>query len=556
MTQGLTVTNKFTLDTPELQAAGEKIKNALILAADRAVMHFAEPAKYPIDSTAGSAEQLFLAHLTSRKPAVQKTAVAKTTASLGTPARMARLGALAEVDLRSKTPVLDQAAKLFGWAPQIHAKSGAEPGPPPPPSPTAADAGNAAVRIRIRKITCVDNTDPDWGADDMIVGGSIVNDKGKSFEIGQSKIGEMEEDDKPVREYFPPRVFATCYLGAGIKGSLEASSWPKVYIATVVLCEQDNGGFPDWLGKLLEVIKDKVQAWAVTALGAVGETIGTALFPGLGTAIGAGIGALVGWLLDGIIGFFVSWWEDDVMPPVTSQCNVQGYARPGTVLTSPVLHWDIKGQGGEYKLELDWQTNFPSHFADKLDCAVNWDNGKSYFFSGTKYVRYDMNENRVDDGYPKDIADGWAGMWKHGARAGIMWNNGKAFFFKGDECVRVDAATKKVDPGYPKKIKDSWKGLWHDGIEAAVMKTIAGKAYFFKGEEYIRWDVASGRPDPGYPAPIAGNWHGSFAKNIDAAMESYNYAMIFKGNSFVRYNMVTNQAETGASETDFYWPGL
>jgi len=556
----LKVTNTFTLDDAKLKAAGEQIKNALLLAADRAVLHFSAPAEYPIDAAVDSAEQLFLARLKTRKAAIQQKAVAKTVASLGTAARAARLGVLAEVDLKSRTPVLDQASRLIDLgaiaaapAPAI-AMSGAGPGPGPS---TASDDANAAIRCRIRKVTCIDNTDPDSGADDMIVGGAVINDKGKTFKIAQTKIGEMDEDDAPVKTYAPPKVFSASTLAWGVNGSLEGSSWPKEYIATIVLCEEDNGGFPEWLDKLLQLIKDKVAQWAGTALGAtIGAAIGTSLFPGLGTAIGAGIGALIGWVLGGIIDFFESWWEDDAMPPVTSKCTVSRYRQGGHVTTSDVQHWHIKGQGGDYKLEVDWQVSWPSHFADKIDCTVAWDNDKAYFFSGTKYVRYDLREDRVDEGYPKEIASAWPGLWKEGARAGVLWTNGKAYFFKGDEYVRVDAKTKQVDPGYPKKIKDAWKGVWHDDIDAVVINPLKGKAYFFKGDQYIRFDIAADRADPGYPSSIAGNWHGAFAKNIDAALTVGAYAYLFKGDSYLRYNMLFEKAETGVLKTDYYWPGL
>ena len=555
MTKPLVVTDTFTLDDPKLQAAGEQIKAALMVAADRAVLHLTAPDQYPIDPAPDSAEQLFLAHLKTRKPAVQQKAIAKTTASIGTAERAARLGQLVNIDLRSKTPVFQQAMDLLGIA-HVALPRGAA-APPPPSDAVVADDANAAIRCRIRKVTCVDRTDPDIGDDDMIVGGAITNDKGKTFEIGQSKIGQMNEDDHQVERYSPPKVFATATLKWGISGSLEASAWPKAFLATVVLCEQDNGGFPDWLDKLLKLIEDKVAQWAGATLGAaIGSAIGTALFPGLGTAIGAGVGALIGWLLGGIIGFFESWWEDDVMPPVTTKCTVDRYHQGGQVTSSDVLHYTVKGQGGEYKLELDWQVNWPSHFADNLDCAVAWDSGKAYFFSGSKYVRYDLGEDSVDEGYPKLISDAWPGLWKQGVSAGILWNNGKAYFFKSDEYVRVDAKTKQVDPGYPKKIKDAWKGLWADGIDAALMNSLTGKAYFFKGDQYIRYDVHADRADPGYPAPIAGNWHGVFAKNIDAALNTGPYAYVFKGASYVRYNMILQQTETGVLQTDFYWPGL
>ena len=46
-------------------------------------------------------------------------------------------------------------------------------------------------------------------------------------------------------------------------------------------------------------------------------------------------------------------------------------------------------------------------FHHNLDAAVNWGNGKAYFFKGNKYLRYNMNPKNegVDKLFPKDIND-------------------------------------------------------------------------------------------------------------------------------------------------------
>ena len=39
-------------------------------------------------------------------------------------------------------------------------------------------------------------------------------------------------------------------------------------------------------------------------------------------------------------------------------------------------------------------------WSEDVDSAVNWGNGKAYFFKGSQYVRFDIASDRVDPGYP------------------------------------------------------------------------------------------------------------------------------------------------------------
>ena len=140
-----------------------------------------------------------------------------------------------------------------------------------------------------------------------------------------------------------------------------------------------------------------------------------------------------------------------------------------------------------------------------IDAAVEWDNGKAYFFKGGQYIRYDIRSDRADPGYPKPINnETWSGIpWTDGIDAVVNWYNGKAYFFKGGQYIRYDVKTDRADPGYPKPINSqTWSGVpWTDGIDTAV-NWRNGKAYIFKGMEYVRIDISADRVDPGYPKLI------------------------------------------------------
>jgi len=169
-----------------------------------------------------------------------------------------------------------------------------------------------------------------------------------------------------------------------------------------------------------------------------------------------------------------------------------------------------------YPRPLDAQNwpNWPRSWTSRVRAGVNWDNGKAYFFRGDQYLRYDMWGDRVDEGYPKPISGNWPGFpetWFSGVDAAVNWGNGKIYLFKGGEYLRYDVGEDKVDKGYPRPLNaqswPNWPASWNSRIDAAAHWG-SGIVYFFRGPEYLRYDMAADRVLDGYPKPIVGNWPG------------------------------------------------
>jgi hypothetical protein len=156
--------------------------------------------------------------------------------------------------------------------------------------------------------------------------------------------------------------------------------------------------------------------------------------------------------------------------------------------------------------------NWPDSWGnDGIDAALKWDDATAYFFRGSQYVKVDIASKTVLNGYPKTTSTFW-GNWPAGwnsVDAAIDWGNGKYYFFRGDKYIRYDKATDRVDPNYPKLISDKWGGLFSANIDSAFNDG-DGKAYFFNGNIYDRVDIDDGEHDvdEGYPANIVGNWPG------------------------------------------------
>lgn len=137
--------------------------------------------------------------------------------------------------------------------------------------------------------------------------------------------------------------------------------------------------------------------------------------------------------------------------------------------------------------------NWPALRPMRPDAAVYWGFGKIYFFYGDEYVRYDITNDAVDPEYlppnlPFKIAGNWNMSWTNGFDAAVNWGNGKIYFFRGGEYLRYDITLDKMDDNYPKPIVGNWNGVWPDNIDAILYQGGA-KAYFFKGDEYRRYDL-------------------------------------------------------------------
>ena len=68
-------------------------------------------------------------------------------------------------------------------------------------------------------------------------------------------------------------------------------------------------------------------------------------------------------------------------------------------------------------------------------------------------------------------------MWRVAGSCGLIRHrplkvslkNGKTYFFSGNQYIRFDRKKHRADPGYPKKLNtDNWFGLEFERIDAAI----------------------------------------------------------------------------------------
>ncbi|WP_461087511.1 hemopexin repeat-containing protein [Streptomyces deserti] len=139
--------------------------------------------------------------------------------------------------------------------------------------------------------------------------------------------------------------------------------------------------------------------------------------------------------------------------------------------------------------------------------------GKAYFFFGSKYLRYDLANHRVDVPHGK-IAD-WPGVispFTEGIDAaihGIGEDYGVCWLFRGGQYIRYNMNTSQAEGG-PQSITGNWNDWpseFADGVDLAFYGTgsESRKIYFFRGDQYIRFDLQGNRVDKG-PSPIVERW--------------------------------------------------
>jgi hypothetical protein len=189
--------------------------------------------------------------------------------------------------------------------------------------------------------------------------------------------------------------------------------------------------------------------------------------------------------------------------------NDQRYVRYAKVLDKADAGYPKETNNGSWP-------GFDTH-ADKLVAAFEKDNTTSYyFFNDGQYISYNNTLDKADPGYPQAVNnDTWSGLENYAEQitAALRWNNNKVFFFlENGQYIRFDLTNDSVDNGYPKAVNNqTWPGLeeYADDITSAVKWNNNVAYIFLTNQRYIRYNLTDDKADAGYPAKInAKTWPG------------------------------------------------
>lgn len=121
---------------------------------------------------------------------------------------------------------------------------------------------------------------------------------------------------------------------------------------------------------------------------------------------------------------------------------------------------------------------------NRVDAVYERPDRKIAFFSGRRYWLLDATQRLR--GYPRPLTDlGLPSSLTHIDAAMVWGHNGKTYFFSGDQYWRYDEHENSVELDYPRNIR-MWRGVPRD-LDAAFQWT-DGQTYFFKGKNFWRFN--------------------------------------------------------------------
>lgn len=216
----------------------------------------------------------------------------------------------------------------------------------------AAAAAGTKLHFYIRRIKCVDETNPEWwGSDEVALGGAFVTPTGpKSAGWWETKkIPQTSTwggfDDGNTKTFSPPLEVTKAAFPLG--GS---APWPRLYSATLVLAEKDQGGLSSAIDKIWNLVGAKVKAAIAAAIaGAVSATV-------LGSVISAAVAYAVSYVIERFVQWVINRFKDDIFAPAFLRVKVPSpSATWNGSRKSPVGRATFSGHGGQYSVEYYWQ---------------------------------------------------------------------------------------------------------------------------------------------------------------------------------------------------------
>lgn len=343
------------LSDPKLDYIAKRVANMARLATYRVIAKVGDPSKVVAPADKSSIEAIVLSRFLAQPAVRQQRGVQKAKAFMALPvaSRKRKYGELASIDLNSAKSINEMARTIpIPAAMRIDAthlrRLVADPSlfiegfkQPEAEGGFTPQADFDNLRLRIRKVKCVDETDPESGGDDEISMGGVKIDETGDVTTTDAFTVRNDFDDGESKTYDPPKIFAKFNLREG-------NTWPKMYYVTMVLAERDNGGLPSYLSDLFKYTKDQVESWV--------EQFGTAF---LGAEFGKIVAAIAVAAFAALLEFFTEIWEDDLFPVITAYASIKSLNHvfaSGTRTSSEKYRWRA-AHGGKYGVWFDWKVS-------------------------------------------------------------------------------------------------------------------------------------------------------------------------------------------------------
>lgn len=305
----------------------------------KAMLHRIDPVVYPIDDKPGSIEKIALDAIDKFSPSTLSRAKIRTTALLMDPQKKLNLlGKFKDLDFKKKfikadimkiskldfKPIIkpvNEGASLNTNQPSIQTFSAG--------GPFANYENNSLpvfnkLDLVLRKVHCVDETNPESGDDDMVIGGLLVGASGNTNSANSFASGHYDDGDMTNHGAYP---FGTYSLNT-------TPGYPKVFYCILQLIEVDTDE-ADAAKALTDVMK-----LVGTMVSTVNPAIGA-----LVVAVAQAVEIFTGWLID-----------DDPFHPYGVTLNLNSPNKFGSDGRSNKWHTgNISDHGGTYRVGFYWQ---------------------------------------------------------------------------------------------------------------------------------------------------------------------------------------------------------
>lgn len=210
------------------------------------------------------------------------------------------------------------------------------------------------LRMHVRSVRCVDETNPEWWGDDEIaLAGISIDEDGDTKKIGERHVGNGFRDGRS-------RTLNWNYHMFGLR---EGHHFPKRYGIAFILAEKDGGGLSRALQRLWQEVKGAVRSAIAKAAAAAGKAVAAFLgIPAAAPIIAAAIAEAADWVLNKLADWIRGLFKDDIFAPQTAWIRIPSlsarwFYSNGTWGSrfSPVLRKRFRGFGGTYDLFHQWE---------------------------------------------------------------------------------------------------------------------------------------------------------------------------------------------------------
>ncbi len=346
-----TAAENTALANDQLRKIANRVVLEMELAIAKVAAHHAEPTAFPLPSDADSVEQILRKRFDQLRPEQRQYAAAKVLPALQSRNGLSerRFRDLASIDLGISTPIAEQVRSLtlpddLALAPAaltgISEDGGFPPIPTVPTVPSGTNGGAVSsiskLEFRIQRVKCVDETGPAWpGSDEILLGANTVDETGDVKKVPSFKVGDFDQGN--TKRYTPPKRLTLFDIREG-------PSFPKRYFVTLVLAEEDQGGFPDFVNGLFKQVKAKVEEYVADAIAR-------------GKPVEIAIALAVNYIVGKIFEILTNAWNDDIFPPKTLSVRINSATHrfPGGATVSPEDVAVFKGHNGKYEVFYDWR---------------------------------------------------------------------------------------------------------------------------------------------------------------------------------------------------------